>query len=240
MTVKDHYDNHLAKIYSWITGDFEAATESFRTFLVGKGIAPSASKVALDLGAGNGIQSHALASLGFEVTAVDFNQIMLNELQENCKEFEVRTALADITKVGKWVKISPEVIVCCGDTITHLESVDEATKFLVEYSKMLAENGHMILTFRDYMTDQNETLFIPVKSDQDRILTCVLEYQTEKVKVTDLLYERDQQSWNQKFSSYNKIRLSPDVVKSTLQKEGLKIIHEETKAGMLTLMAKKG
>lgn len=35
--------------------------------------------------------------------------------------------------------------------------------------------------------------FIPVNYDETRILTCFLEYEEEKVKVHDLLYEKKKQ-----------------------------------------------
>jgi 2-polyprenyl-3-methyl-5-hydroxy-6-metoxy-1,4-benzoquinol methylase len=45
-------------------------------------VSPSgASKVALDLGAGSGIQLVALRILGFEVYAVDMNEELLNEFK---------------------------------------------------------------------------------------------------------------------------------------------------------------
>ena len=74
MTTKEHYDKHLGNFYSWMTGDFESTQKEFLDFLYEHGLFPSSTKIALDLGAGHGIQSIPLARLGFQVKAVDFNQ----------------------------------------------------------------------------------------------------------------------------------------------------------------------
>jgi 2-polyprenyl-3-methyl-5-hydroxy-6-metoxy-1,4-benzoquinol methylase len=44
---------------------------------------------AIDLGAGYGIQSIALANLGFRVRAVDFNRQLLEELSVNKKSLPI-------------------------------------------------------------------------------------------------------------------------------------------------------
>lgn len=80
MTVKEHYDNHLGHIYSWMTGDFQTKCNEFRNFLTDNFILPSTNKIAIDLGAGHGLQSIPIAEIGFQVLAVDFNQQLLDEL----------------------------------------------------------------------------------------------------------------------------------------------------------------
>ncbi len=83
MNVKQHYDQHLGNFYSWMTGNFEVAVaqqmEVFRNFQ----LIPATTGKCLDLGAGHGIQSVALARLGFQVKAIDFNRQLLEELKEN-------------------------------------------------------------------------------------------------------------------------------------------------------------
>ncbi len=50
MSVKEHYENHLGNIYSWMAGDFNTAQSLQETFFSTNGITPNASKVAIDLG----------------------------------------------------------------------------------------------------------------------------------------------------------------------------------------------
>ena len=83
MTVKEHYDNHLGNFYSWMCGNFDEKQRKYQQFFTKNNIVPLSSKIAIDLGAGHGIQSSALAKLGFKVHAVDFNEQLLGELKNN-------------------------------------------------------------------------------------------------------------------------------------------------------------
>src|SRR5690606_36022030 len=207
MTAKEHYDNHLGKYYSWMTGDFRARVDEFSKCIKDNAITPGTTKIALDLGAGHGIQSIPLAELGFDVIAIDFNQQLLDELKENASGLKITALNDDIRRVAHFAT-NPEVIVCCGDTLSHLESKQEIEKLVADISNVLDRHGKVIFSFRDYSTPLTGTdRFIPVKSDSDRILTCILDYGIDFVNVTDLLYERTNDGWEQKVSTYRKVRL---------------------------------
>ncbi|HNN81453.1 MAG TPA: class I SAM-dependent methyltransferase, partial [Leptospiraceae bacterium] len=62
-----------------------------------------------------------------------------------------------------------------------------------------------------------------VKSDDSRILTCVLDYTIDKVLVTDLLFEKIDNTWIQKVSSYEKVRISSNSIVELLEATGFKI-----------------
>ena len=240
MQVKEHYEKHLADFYSWMIGDLEPKSTEFQNLLSTNGIEPRATKTAIDLGAGNGIQSLALKELGFEVTAVDFNEKLLNELKSNPNASGIKTTLLDITNVMELEDLKPELIICCGDTITHLDSKERIEKLISDCSKILTVNGNLILTFRNYTSELNDLQrFIPVKSTSDRILTCILEYEPEKVKVTDLLHEKSNGQWNQKVSSYLKVRIEPKEVVQILEKNGMEIKLNQPINRMETIIAKK-
>src|SRR5688500_4284120 len=74
MKVKQHYDTLLGNIYSWMVGDFTYKMKEQKQFFVENGIEPKSTKVAIDLGAGHGLQSIGLAQCGYRVTAVDLNK----------------------------------------------------------------------------------------------------------------------------------------------------------------------
>ena len=240
MRVKEHYEKHLADFYSWMIGELEPKSTEFQNLLTSNGIEPKNTKTAIDLGAGNGIQSIALKELGFEVIAVDFNEQLLNELKTNPSAVGIKTKLTDITNVMEFESLKPELIVCCGDTITHLNDKIEIDKLISDASKILENNGHLILTFRNYTNELNDQQrFIPVKSAEDRILTCVLEYEAEKVKVTDLLHEKTNGEWIQKTSTYEKFRIDPKEVVRILEKNGMSIQLNESINRMETIIATK-
>jgi SAM-dependent methyltransferase len=240
MNAKEHYDNHLGDFYSWMSGDFSTKQAEFQQFLEGQKIAPHSTKIAIDLGAGHGIQSVSLAHLSFFVKAVDFNRQLLAELVNNGRGLPIEVFESDIRTVKKFAADRPELIVCWGDTLTHLESRAEVENLLSDSAEILAGQGKLILSFRDYSTPLiGDARFIPVKADEGRILTCCLDYEDEKVRVTDLLHERTADGWRQKVSSYYKVRLSAQMIEDMLHKSGLKIIFNETIQRMRTVIAEK-
>lgn len=240
MTVKEHYDNHLGNFYSWMVGDFEQRKRDFLGYCKKYEIKPSDSKMAIDLGSGNGIQSIALAELGFTVKAIDFNDQLLSELVSRKNGLPIEICNEDIRTVLRHKDDQPELIVCSGDTIVHLESRQEIEQLIKDCFRVLSPKGKLILSFRDYEFELKDTFrFIPVKSDSNRILTCFLEYFPEKVRVTDLFYEKEDDKWQQKVSSYEKVRISPDWFLNLLQESGFTIEANETINRMISIIAEK-
>lgn len=240
MTVKDHYDKHLGNFYSWYTGDFETNMDSFKSFCIENGIKPIGSKQAIDLGAGNGIQTMALAGLGFNVKAIDFNHQLLNELKLRSHPCSVEVVNEDIRQISKYSSLHPELVVCCGDTLPHLDSFVEVRKLIEDCFGILIPKGKILLTFRDYSTALEDTnRFIPVKSDSKRILTCFLEYTEDKIRVTDLLHEYENDKWVQKVSSYFKTRITRDLVVKYLTEAGFEIRVDKLENRLITLIGQK-
>lgn len=238
MTAKEHYDKHLGRIYSWMSGDFATRQSEFRNFLDTHRIVPNGSRVAIDLGAGHGIQSTALAMCGFKVEAIDFNDQLLQELSSNAAGLDVHVSSGNILDVRHWASHEPDLIVCWGDTLTHLGSMAEVNQLLTDIAQMLPPGGKVMLGFRDYSTPlHGASRFIPVKSDDDRIMTCFLEYTDNFVTVTDLLHERTPTGWMQSVSSYRKLRVSADHVRQQLEKGGLTLVHNGARQGMITMIA---
>jgi 2-polyprenyl-3-methyl-5-hydroxy-6-metoxy-1,4-benzoquinol methylase len=239
MTVKEHYDKHLGHFFSWMSGDFQTRCNEFRQLLADNLILPSSSKIAIDLGAGHGLQSIPLAEIGFQVLAVDFSQQLLDELKVNAKDLNITTINADIRSVKGFAN-SPELIVCCGDTLSHLVNKSEIKTFISDISSSLNKNGKLILSFRDYskMLTGSER-FIPVRSDNNKILTCILDYEDEVVNVTDLFHEKINDVWIQKVSTYKKVRLLTYEIISYLEENNMTINFNHIVNKMTTIIAIK-
>jgi len=239
MTTKAHYDNHLAPVYSWMMGDFEEKASEFMDFLNEHAIVPTGNKIAVDLGAGHGIQSIPLAEKGFNVIAVDFNEHLLLQLKEHGRNTSITTVLDDIRKIKQFAE-RPELISCCGDTLSHLESKSEIAQFISDIADALDYNGKVILSFRDYTVPlTGNSRFIPVKSDDNRILTCILDYQEEKVLITDLLHERKGAIWEQTISTYEKVRIRSVEIQEWLNDNGLSVVFNEVVNRLTTIIAVK-
>jgi hypothetical protein len=104
----------------------------------------------------------------------------------------------------------------------------------------LADGGMFAATFRDYAskTLEGNERFILVKRDENRILTCFLEYGADRVTVHDVLTQREDAQWVQRVSSYPKLRLAPGWVIAELQALGLAARLETAPAGMVRIVAR--
>ncbi len=239
MSVQSHYDNHLAAFYAWMTGNFDTKQKEQETYFISKQIAPAGNGVALDLGAGHGLQTVSLANLGFSVFAVDFNQHLLSELNARTKGLPVRTILANLANTAQYT-MDAELIVCMGDTLTHLDSVEQVSSLIGEWHGMLSPKGKLVLSFRDLTQELvQEERFIPVRAEDDRIHSCFLEYFPGYVKVFDILLEKQQGQWIQKVSSYRKLRLGIEQVKMMLTAAGFAVQDHEVISRMHYVVAAK-
>lgn len=240
MTARDHYDNHLAHFYSWMLGDFEEKQAIQQTFLIRNNIKPVQNNMAIDLGAGNGLQSIALARLGFTVIAVDFNKLLLEELHARKGNLAINIVFDDMINFLMNLDRKADAIVCMGDTITHLESKNHVEKLLEKISEHLNPAGKVVISFRELTMElKGEERFIPVKSDDTKILTCFLEYFPNRVMVHDILHEFRSGRWIQKASAYPKLRLSEAFVRDTLERYNIKTLSNEKINGMLYLVGQK-
>ena len=95
-TVKQHYADVLAEVYSWMLGGFDRAVGKNIEFFKKHNIIPEKSKVAIDLNAGCGFQSIPLARMGFKVTAIDIDKKLLDELRANSGKLEIETVKEDL------------------------------------------------------------------------------------------------------------------------------------------------
>lgn len=236
---KKHYDNHLAAYYSWMAGDFASQRNSFMEFCTTHGIAAGTRRQAIDLGAGHGVQSAVLAALGFNVLAVDFNEQLLTELKQNCTGLSVQVLLEDIRNIRAFTSTA-ELIVCCGDTISHLDSWEEIHQLLRDAFDVLLPSGKVLLSFRDYAQPQHAGRnIIPVQQDEHRIFTCILDFLPEKVCVTDLVYERFVHGWEMNVSAYHKVRVTNASMMEALGKAGFEVVSHQQVSGMHWVIGKR-
>jgi len=239
-TVEAHYQNVLSEVYVWMLGGYESQLPKNRNFFETHAIQPRGSTVAVDLGAGCGFQSIPLAEKGFSITAIDLDEHLLSQLKANDATAKVAIVQDDMLNFASHISAASELIVCMTDTLLHLESQDRVRELFSNVFNHLESSGQFVITFRDLsIALENLDRFIPVKQDDSRIFTCFLEYETDVVKVHDLVYHKINGHWSLKKSFYCKLRLSPNWVKDNLFKTGFVNVTLNIENGIATAIAKK-
>jgi 2-polyprenyl-3-methyl-5-hydroxy-6-metoxy-1,4-benzoquinol methylase len=240
MKTKEHYDNHLGNFYSWMAGNFNELVVNNERFFREYGIRPRANGVAFDLGCGHGPQSIALAKAGFAVRAVDFNRQLLDELALRADDLNIERIKDDILHFLRHTTERAELIVCMGDTLTHLESLADVRSVIKATLNHLESEGKIVFSFRDLTQElRNEERFLAVRSDHTRILTCFLEFFSDYVMTHDLLYENKNGKWIQSISSYPKLRLPASVVAACLEENGIKVKEHKVIQGMIHIIGQR-
>jgi hypothetical protein len=239
-TAETHYRTLLGPVYSWMLGDLDASLARSAAEIEALPL-PAARGAAVDLGAGVGLHALPLARRGFEVVAIDNSPVLLDELRLRRGSLAIAIHHADLLEFRRFLPGQAQVIVCMGDTLTHLPALPSVESLLLDVAAALPRGGVFAATFRDYATLElkGEQRFILVRSDDARILTCFLEYQDHQVMVHDLLYEKDNGRWRQAISCYPKLRLAPAWVMSKLSELGFSVNGDVTPSGMARIVATK-
>jgi 2-polyprenyl-3-methyl-5-hydroxy-6-metoxy-1,4-benzoquinol methylase len=239
-TAATHYDKHLGPVYSWMLGDLDAAFAHAAAEIDDLPL-PATRGLVLDLGAGLGLHTLALAKRGFDVVAIDNCQELLDELRSRSGSLPIAIHHADLVEFRRLSPKPAQVIVCMGDTLTHLPALSAVDSLLTAVGVSLPRAGVFATTFRDYATSKLEDnqRFILVRAAETRILTCFLEYQAHQVIVHDLLHEKEHGRWRQTVSSYPKLRLAPAWLMVKLSALGFSVKRDTTPGGMVRIVATK-
>ena len=128
-----------------------------------------------------------------------------------------------------------------GDTLTHLPEKSDVTALFGSVFDRLREGGVFIITYRDLTKELFGTdRFIPVRSDENKIMTCFLEFENaDSVMVHDLVHMQEDSGWSLNKSSYRKLRLGVDWVREELSKAGFCILSEDLSGRLVGLAAVK-
>jgi SAM-dependent methyltransferase len=240
VSVEDHYENLLARHYTWMHGDYDSKVREYQLLFERAGILPRSGGKSLDLGSGSGFQSLALAHLGFEVLAVDTSETLLRELRDRTQRRRIRPVLGDLRDRRTYATEDPfEVVVCMGDTLAHLRSYGEVETLCGDVLGVLEGGGALVLEFRDATRElKGADRAIPLRMDDERIMAAFLEYEADRINVHDLVFVRDANGWTMHKSAYAKLRLGENKIHNLLEKTGYRILSSEENTGIVTVVAR--
>lgn len=237
-SARDHYQRLLAPIYLWMQGGIDAALSRGDAEIDATFPRLARGSTVVDLGAGPGTHAVPLARRGCPVLAIDTSSSLLAGLKERANTLPIRAVEDDLLSFQRHLSAKADLIICMGDTLTHLPERRAVEELFSAVADSLLPGGTFIATFRDYTSPLvGEARFIPVRSDDDCILTCFLEYEPEAVVVHDILHERKPQGWQTRVGHYRKLRLSPGQLTSVLRSKGFAVRREDDLGGMVRLIA---
>src|SRR5271156_672809 len=140
-SVTQHYENHLAPIYLWMAGGMDAAIARGQAEV--EAACPRLSKncVAIDLGAGFGMHAIPLANIGYSVLAIDSSEILLDLMRSQSGARSIRTIRDDLICFKRYVEAPVALIVCMGDTLTHLPERKSIETLFADVANALETGG---------------------------------------------------------------------------------------------------
>jgi len=190
-----------------------------------------AGALAVDLGCGPGYHSLALSKLGYEVVAVDTSQALLNELISNDESKRIKRYVG-YSQNSRYCWWSGKSCDLHGRYYFPSGFVSGNDRTFKDIHQCLSGKGHFILSFRDQTRAlEGVDRILPIKSDRDTVFTCLLEYEKDKIGVTDILYQFADRKWSLQKSSYKKIRIFSEKMQAIICEVGFKIIRKDEKNG---------
>lgn len=232
-------EDFLAPHYTWMGGGHDQAVQANRDLFQRLGIVPRLGGKALDLGCGSGFQSLALADLGFAVTGIDTSAELLRELQSQATGKAVTTVCGDLRESYRYQANGPfEVAICMGDTLVHLPTFEDVATCLEQVHRSMERGGKLVLSFRDLTVALHGIdRAIPVRLDENKLMSTFLEFEAHHVAVHDMLFIREKGEWTMHKNRYRKLRLGPTRVIELLGQIGFQDTSHAIERGFSLITA---
>lgn len=147
----------------------------------------------LDIGAGTGNMAIALAEKGFNVTAVEPEEKMARDIaaKANSKEVSVKVHTNTMQQIDQ-LNGEFDGILCVGNTLPHLQSLEEIENFLeVCYRKLRGDGKLLIQTVNFEKFFASSDFSFPVIEKESFRFERKYEQQGEKIQFTTTLTTTD-------------------------------------------------
>ncbi|MDP4183025.1 MAG: methyltransferase domain-containing protein, partial [Bacillota bacterium] len=111
-------------------------------------IAGEPPRSLLDIACGTGSYSIKLAKKGFDITAVDLDAAMIEQLSEKVKKknLNIKFITSNMLELkDKLYGSLYDLAFCIGNSVVHLSSKEDILKFLYSTKQLVKKNGNIII-----------------------------------------------------------------------------------------------
>jgi len=139
----------------------------------------------LDIAAGSGNQALELAMAGHQVTAIDLDEVMIKTIKQkaSARKLQLDAYALDMKNIETLDK-SFDMIMCIGNSIVHLDSIDDISLTLKKIYHLLSKNGALIVQTVNYdRILQHNITELPVIHHAEKGITFVRTYEHAQKKI---------------------------------------------------------
>lgn len=237
--IAEYFDDLPLTASSWIADDFATEIEADARLFSKLGL-PTRGR-AIDLGCGTGHQAIALARSGLSVTAVDVSENELRDLAGARDDLPVLIKRSELVEALRDERAqSLAVVTCLGDTLPHLPDRETVRALFAEAARALKTDGCLLLSWRESARPlAGLERFAPRRTDEDHLIGCFLDTRDpEHIDITGIFRVRTVDGWRTLRSTYRKLSLNLDRVRTALENVGFasEVVRS---GGLTTVLARK-
>lgn len=127
----------------------------------------------LDIAAGTGNHSIALAKLGHRVTATDLDANMVKRLSEKAalNNVSIHVQQLAMEQLDSFEEVDFSTIICLGNSLVHLDNLDEVKSFAANLYDLLTTSGKLIIQIVNYdrILSDNVTMLPFIHRETEKI-----------------------------------------------------------------------
>ncbi|MBB5173490.1 class I SAM-dependent methyltransferase [Texcoconibacillus texcoconensis] len=113
----------------------------------------------LDIGAGTGAEAAELAEKGYDVTAMDVDEGMVQQMGEKQEQgFCFTSAKLDMREVGQLKNQQFGTVYCIGNTFVHLPNMESMSQVLTDVHRLMKPGGTFMMQIVNYDRVFNEKI----------------------------------------------------------------------------------
>lgn len=147
---------------------------------------PNPPKEVLDVACGSGGYAKALTKAGYNVTAIDLDSSMIEEL--GSKDNDIDTMVLDMLDIDM-LDDRFDLIYSIGNSLVHLESEEEVLEFLLKSTEKLSSDGSLVIQILNYNRILDKKIeYLPLIENNERNL--IFERYYEYIPETEEDYEK--------------------------------------------------